>query len=214
MLGVGITVSPFHSLCTGGQWEVYFSGGKISRSVLHLFKKAFRGSSMKIFLHKHEFSATYVSQVLPNCQVSLSTAKIPHLFGNGVDGLIDWSTCRFSTKRKYCFFCFVFSCRRNLQNTKRWSTRWRWLKKVSDYLFICTNCRYSSSSFCTNISSPRRTPWGWIRWHPVLPLHHSWDPRREQQWWWETPHFLLEEDKKKPHKRTFPASPFQFISRP
>lgn len=28
---------------------------------------------------------------------------------------------------------------------------------------------------------PSRSPWGWVWWNAVLPLHHRWNSRREQQ---------------------------------
>lgn len=34
---------------------------------------------------------------------------------------------------------------------------------------------------------PFRTPWGWIWWHPVLPLRHRWNPGGQQQWGYEQP---------------------------
>lgn len=85
-----------------------------------------------------------------------------------------------------CLFLFYF---RNLQNTKRWSTWWHWLKKVSVSSCLrpsaSTDYLCSSSSRAEGFCFPCRTPWGWIRWHPVLSLHHRWNPRREQQWRYE-----------------------------
>lgn len=75
-------------------------------------------------------------------------------------------------------FCFS----RNLRNTRRWSTRWRWQRKVSGTSCLGVGCQ---SSWVWLVVLCCRSAGGWVWWNPVLPLHHRWTPRRVERRRWE-----------------------------